>query len=66
MKDAQIRAIALTKAVGGTIGAVVSVTTGPFQVTTPDSTMTDSGGAYDTTTINKTVTATVSVTFKTK
>ena len=66
MKDAQVRAVALTKAVGGTIGAVVSVTTGPFQVTTPDSTMTDSGGAYDTTTINKTVTATVSVTFKTK
>ncbi len=66
MKDAQVRAVALTKAVGGTIGAVVSVTTGPFQVTTPDSTMTDAGGAYDTSTIEKTVTATVSVTFKTK
>lgn len=66
MKDAQIRAIALTKAVGGTIGAVLSVRSGPFQVTTPDSTMTSDVGAYDTTTIEKTVTATVSVTFKTK
>ena len=66
MKDAQVRAVALTAAVGGTVGAVVSVNTGPFQVTTPDSTMTDSGGYYDTTTIEKTVTTTVSVTFKTK
>jgi hypothetical protein len=66
MKDAQVRAIALTKAVGGTIGGVLSVTSGPFQVTTPDSTMTSDAGAYDTSTIAKTVTATVSVTFKTK
>lgn len=66
MKDAQVRAIALTKAVGGTIGAVLSVRSGPFQVTTPDSTMTSDAGAYDTSTIEKTVTATVSVTFKTK
>lgn len=66
MKDAQIRAIALTKAVGGTIGSVLSVRSGPFQVTTPDSTMTSDAGAYDTSTIEKTVTATVSVTFKTK
>jgi len=66
MKDAQVRAIALTKAVGGTIGPVLSVRSGPFQVTTPDSTMTSDAGAYDTTTIAKTVTATVSVTFKTK
>lgn len=66
MKDAQVRAIALTKAVGGSIGAVLSVASGPFQVTTPDSTMTSDIGAYDTSTIQKTVTATVSVTFKTK
>jgi hypothetical protein len=66
MKDAQVRAIALTKAVGGTIGAVLSVRSGPFQVTTPDSTVTSDMGAYDTTSIAKTVTATVSVTFKTK
>lgn len=66
MKDAQVRAIALTKAVGGTIGPVLSVKSGPFQVTTPDSTTTSDAGAYDTTTIEKTITATVSVTFKTK
>lgn len=66
MKDAQVRAMALTKAVGGTIGSVLSVRSGPFQVTTPDSTMTSDAGAYDTSTIEKTVTATVSVTFKTK
>ncbi len=66
MKDAQVRAIALTRAVGGTIGPVLSVRSGPFQVTTPDSTMTSDIGAYDTSTIEKTVTSTVSVTFKTK
>lgn len=66
MKDAQVRAIALTRAVGGTIGPVLSVRSGPFQVTTPDSTMTSDIGAYDTSTIAKTVTSTVSVTFKTK
>lgn len=66
MKDAQVRAIALTKAVGGTIGPVLSVKSGPFQVTTPDSTTTSDAGAYDTTTIQKTISATVSVTFKTK
>ena len=66
MKDAQVRAIALTKAVGGTIGPVLSVKSGPFQVTTPDSTTTSDAGAYDTSTIAKTITATVSVTFKTK
>jgi len=66
MKDAQVRAVALTQAVGGTVGAVLSVKSGPFQVTTPDSTTTSDAGAYDTSTIEKTVTATVSVTFKTK
>jgi len=66
MKDAKIRAEAITKAVGGSVGTVTSVKSGVFQVTTPDSTMTSDGGAYDTTTIKKTVTSTVSVTFKTK
>lgn len=64
MRDAQARAQAITSAVGGKVGAVLSVTSGPFQVTTPDSTDTSSGGYYDTTTIPKTVTATVSVSFK--
>jgi len=66
MKDAKIRADALTKAVGGSVGNVSSVKSGPFQVTTPDSTMISDMGAYDTSSINKTITATVSVTFDTK
>ena len=64
MKDAKVRAEALTRAVGGDIGALVNVKAGPIQITTPDSTMTADYGAYDTSTIEKTVTATVSVTFK--
>ena len=63
MLDAKTRAVAITKAVGGNVGAVQSVKSGVFQVTTPDSTMVSDGGAYDTSTIEKTVTSTVSVTF---
>ena len=66
MKDAKIRAEAITKAVGGNVGSVESVRAGVFQVTTPDSTMTADGGAYDTSSIEKTVTSTVSVTFAVK
>ncbi len=66
MKDAKIRAEAITKAVGGKIGSVEAVRAGVFQVTTPDSTMTSDGGAYDTSSIEKTVTSTVSVTFAVK
>jgi hypothetical protein len=63
MKDAKTRAEAITKAVGGSVGAVQSVKSGVFQVTTPDSTIVSDGGTYDTSTIDKTVTSTVSVTF---
>ena len=66
MKDAKIRAEAITKAVGGKVGSVQSVRSGVFQVTTPDSTMTADMGAYDTSSIEKTVTSTVSVTFDVK
>ena len=66
MQDARIRAEAITKAAGGSVGAVINVKSGPFQVTTQDSTQTADYGAYDTSTIEKTVTSTVSVTFKTK
>jgi hypothetical protein len=64
-KDAKDRAEAMTKAVGGKVGAITSVKAGPIQVTTPDSTMTSDYGMYDTSSIDKTVTATVTVTFKT-
>jgi hypothetical protein len=66
MNDARVRAEAITSAVGGSVGAVLNVKSGPFQVTTQDSTQTADYGAYDTSTIEKTVTSTVSVTFKTK
>jgi len=66
MKDAKLRAESLTKAVGGSLGSLANVKAGPIQITTPDSTMTADYGAYDTSTINKTVSATVSVTFSTK
>jgi len=39
------------------------VRSGPFQVTSPDSVDISSGGYYDTTTIDKTITSTVSVMF---
>jgi hypothetical protein len=64
-QDAKARAEAMTKAVGGSVGAITSVKAGPIQVTTPDSTMTSDFGMYDTSSIDKTVTATVTVTFKT-
>ena len=63
-KDAKIRAEAMTKAVGGKVGSITSVKAGPIQVTTPDSTMTSDMGMYDTSSIKKTVTATVTVSFK--
>ena len=66
MKDAKIRAQAITKAVGGKVGAVQAVRSGVFQVTPPDSTRTQDTGAYDTSSIEKTVTSTVSVTFDVK
>jgi hypothetical protein len=65
MQDAKARAVAITKAVGGSVGKVISVKSGVFQVTTKDSTMTSDVGAYDTSTIEKTITSTVSVTFQT-
>ena len=65
MKDAKVRAASITKAVGGKVGAVMSVTSGPVQVTTPDSVDTSAGGMYDTSSIEKTVSVTVSVAFKT-
>ena len=64
MADAKIRAEAIVEATGGRVGAVMSVRSGPFQVTSPDSVDTSSGGFYDTQTIDKTITSTVSVVFK--
>jgi hypothetical protein len=64
MVDAKNRGISITKAVGSKLGQIVAVSSGPVQVTSPDSVDNSSGGLYDTTTIPKTVTVTVSVSFK--
>ena len=64
MVDAKLRGTSITKAVGSSLGPVLSVTSGPVQVTTPDSVDASAGGMYDTSSIDKTVTVTVSVAFK--
>lgn len=64
VKDAQVRAEAIVAATGGSVGNIMSVRSGPFQVTSPDSVDTSAGGFYDTSTIDKTITSTVTVVFK--
>ena len=63
MKDAKARAQAITKATEGSVGAPKTVRSGPIQVTARDSINAEDFGAYDTSTIEKTVTATVTVFF---
>jgi hypothetical protein len=66
MQDARLRASSIVEATGGKVGNVMSVRSGPFQVTSPDSVDTSAGGFYDTMTIDKTITSTVTVVFKVK
>ena len=66
MADAKVRATTLLGAVDGKVGDVRSVSSGPFQVTARDSTDVESGGYYDTASVEKTVIATVLVEFATK
>ena len=66
MEDAKLRAESIVSATGGKVGAVLSVRSGPFQVTSPDSTDISAGCYYDTSTIKKTITSTVTVMFKVK
>ncbi|MFM7391468.1 MAG: SIMPL domain-containing protein, partial [Actinomycetota bacterium] len=66
MVDARARADSLLGAVDGKVGDVRSVSSGPFQVTARDSTDVESGGYFDTASIEKTVIATVLVEFTTK
>ena len=65
MKDAQERAKAITEAVGGSVGPLLSVSSGPTQVTTKNSLDRAAGGVYDVSTIEKTVNVTLSASFKT-
>lgn len=66
MVDARTRAESLLGAVETKVGDVRSVSSGPFQVTARDSTDVESGGYFDTASIDKTVIATVLVEFTTK
>jgi len=63
MRDAKSRAIALTSATGGSVGSVRSARSGPFQVNAVGSVDVSGGGVYDTSTIQKTVSNTVTVVF---
>jgi len=62
--DAKERGLSITKAVDSTLGPVLAVTSGPVQVTQPDSVDASAGGMYDTSSIEKSVSVTVSVSFK--
>lgn len=66
MIDARTRAESLLGAVDTEVGDVRAVSSGPFQVTARDSTDVESGGYFDTASIDKTVIATVLVEFTTK
>ena len=63
MRDAKARAVALVSATGGSVGSVRNARSGPFQVNAVGSVQVSSGGVYDTTTIRKTVSTTVTVVF---
>jgi uncharacterized protein len=62
-KDALNRAKVLIEATGGHLGKLRGVDVGVFQVTSPNSTDVSDYGVYDTSTLQKDVTAVVNVTF---
>lgn len=65
-EDAKKRAKAMLKSTHNRVGAIKSVKTGVFQITTPNSTEVSDYGIYDTSTIDKKVTAVTQVTFRIK
>jgi len=62
-RDAKTRGDRLVAAAGGRLGRLQNVSAGVFQITAPGSTDTSGEGVYDTSTIDKDVTAVVSLTF---
>jgi uncharacterized protein len=62
-KDAQGRARVIVEATGAELGKLRGVDVGVFQVTTPNSTEVEDYGVYDTSTLQKDVTAVVNATF---
>lgn len=65
-EDAKKRAKAMLRSTGSRVGAIKSVKTGVFQITPPNSTEVSDYGMYDTSTIDKKVTAVTQVTFRIK
>src|SRR5207247_2347653 len=63
-KDARTRADEIVRNAGGKMGEVRSAHMGPLQVVQPNSTDVSGNGTYDTSTIDKDVTAVVTVTFE--
>jgi hypothetical protein len=62
-KDAMTRAVEIAKNSGGTVGGVRNVQMGVLQITEPNSTEVSGQGIYDTDTIEKDVSAVVTVTY---
>ncbi|QQE67403.1 SIMPL domain-containing protein (plasmid) [Leptolyngbya sp. BL0902] len=62
-KDAKARAEAIADSTGARVGEVRSANTGVFQITSRNSTDVSDYGIYDTSSIDKDITAVVSVTF---
>jgi hypothetical protein len=62
-KDAMTRAVEIAKNSGGSVGGVRNVQMGVLQITEPNSTEVRSEGIYDTDTIDKDVSAVVTVTY---
>lgn len=62
--DARKRAVAIARQAGSGIGAITKADTGTFQITVPNSTDMGSYGSYDTSTIDKDITAVMGVTFR--
>lgn len=63
-EDAKKRAKAMLRSTGSRVGSVKSIRTGVFQITPPNSTEVSDYGVYDTSTIDKKVTAVTGVTFR--
>ncbi|QPN55807.1 SIMPL domain-containing protein [Synechococcus sp. CBW1107] len=63
-RDARLRAREIARQAGSHIGVITQADTGSFQITVPNSTEMSSFGSYDTTTIEKDITAVMGVTFR--
>ncbi|MGF1487976.1 MAG: SIMPL domain-containing protein [Prochloraceae cyanobacterium] len=65
-KDAKARAVAIAQTTGNQVGVVRSAKTGVFQITSRHSTAVSDYGIYDTSSLDKDITAVVSVQFSLK